>query len=53
VKPKFTDKRYPHGYTPSHSTDIRKTFQRIRKQREEAARVVVANIKPQKVANGR
>ncbi len=33
MKPKFTDgHRFPAGYTPSHETDIRKTFERAKRR---------------------
>jgi hypothetical protein len=36
VKPKFTDlDKYPNGYTPSNKTDVKKTFERIKKQQEQ------------------
>lgn len=39
MKPKFTDQgRYPRGYTPAQSTDIRKTFERIRREQAEEAK---------------
>lgn len=33
--PKYTDGRYPHGYTPSGHTNIRKTFERIKREEKE------------------
>lgn len=33
--PKYTDNRYPHGYRSSTDTDIRKTFERIRREAKE------------------
>ena len=39
MKPKFTDgHRFPAGYTPSHETDIRKTFAKFKRQAEAAKR---------------
>jgi hypothetical protein len=36
AKPKFTDlDKYPNGYTPSNKTDVKKTFERIKKQQEQ------------------
>src|SRR5690606_9510251 len=36
--PKYTDTaRYPRGYTKSNETDIRKTFERIRREQREKA----------------
>ena len=36
MKPKFTDgHRFPAGYTPSHETDIRKTFERAKRRLEQ------------------
>jgi hypothetical protein len=38
VKPKFTDgHKYPHGYTPSGSTDVRRTFERVRREQRAKA----------------
>lgn len=39
MKPKFTDAHRfpPKGYKPAVSTDIRETFERIRKQQAEQA----------------
>lgn len=45
MKPRYTDGRYPHGYTPSASTDIRRTFERIRKQMKERAKPA-ENVRP-------
>ena len=40
--PKFTDaSRYPHGYRKASETDIRKTFDRARKEIKEVSRKVV------------
>ena len=40
--PKFTDSsRYPHGYRKSTETDIRRTFERARRQIKESDRKVV------------
>ncbi len=36
-QPKFTDKRYPHGYTSAANTNIQVTFRRIRREMAEAA----------------
>lgn len=47
--PRFTDGRYPHGYTPSTATDIRRTFARIKRQIAEQQREQdekVSQIKP-------
>ena len=47
--PRFTDGRYPHGYTPSSATDIRRTFARIKRQIAEQQREQdekVSQIKP-------
>jgi ABC-type Zn uptake system ZnuABC Zn-binding protein ZnuA len=36
AKPKFTDlDKYPNGYTPANKSDIRKTFERIKKQQQQ------------------
>jgi hypothetical protein len=36
LKPKFTDlDKYPNGYTPSNKTDVKKTFERIKKQQQQ------------------
>lgn len=37
-KPRYTDgHRYPHGYTIHEATDVRKTFERVRREMKEKA----------------
>lgn len=39
MKPRYTDSaRYPHGYKTAVDTDVRKTFERIRKEHEAQAK---------------
>lgn len=46
-EPKFTDTlRYPHGYTPSGSTDIRRLFERVRAQQEAVKREAEKIVRP-------
>lgn len=33
--PKYTDGRYPHGYRKAVDTDIRKTFERLKREARE------------------
>ena len=35
--PKYTDQRYPNGYTPAARTDIQAMFRRVRRETAEAA----------------
>jgi hypothetical protein len=45
--PKYSDDRYPHGYTKAEHTDIRQTFERVRNaQKAKAASKVQPIRKP-------
>lgn len=47
MKPKFTDAhRFPHGYTRSEGTDIKKTFERVRREREANKREAQTKVAP-------
>lgn len=47
MKPKFTDShRFPHGYSRSEATDIRKTFERVRREREANKREAAVKVAP-------
>jgi hypothetical protein len=47
MKPKFTDAhRFPHGYVKAEATDVRKTFERVRRQREANRREAQAKVAP-------
>ena len=42
-QPKYTDLRYPNGYTPAAATDLEKTFRRIRAEQKAAAELEARN----------
>lgn len=47
MKPKFTDgHRYPNGYKPAVDTNIKETFERIKRQRKQNAAEVAAKVEP-------
>lgn len=49
--PKYTDGRYSHGYTLAAATDIKRTFNRVRLERErkqQKPHEVVTSIKRSK-----
>ena len=48
--PKYVDGRYPHGYTPAASTDIRKTFRRVREQMKLAQQERQTKVCPMRKA---
>ena len=47
MKVKFTDAhKYPHGYMPSHATDIRERFERMKREARANAKEAAEKVQP-------